>query len=735
MVNLQASKDMLDSILKDLSSEIVNQVRAKRGNQAAIQNLLNQIDETIMFEVGNMVNTNEQADKEAIQDWIEDANQKSREMLDRYKGRNSSVDKILNNSKRTFNRNQSNTVLKEMKQVEEDNKEENAGNNGAYKREDFKTRYEKNEDAIKKAKEMAKKRETFETIRGGRSNPQIIDDFTQIVGKDAASGEFYGVWKERTENLQELEKYDFKFEMKTLHRRLLSKRSDVITPALTNSFKTLQDKLSKIDFDASYNKSLDDATRQKYRDILAIDRNLKGVSKDDLRKVIGAIAPEDISRLEKDVQEISNPNDLKNTINTNLLHEIQKNNLFEIFPEDRDKIEDIVNDSRKSSSEKSTALEAIFKEERKALTEVIETSVEAEKRKLTEARLRKRDLDQEKVQEESYEAAEKEYNEFKDVKEMAETELGNLSTEVGDLKEEVDNLYEDAYASREQFIRLSEELAYDDEARRQLAEAQAARQAAVDPTKLDLEDLGFSKEFQLKDERGSGFVTKNYNFVEEYLTARDGRRGDGDNLVDKIYKQLKADSNFASVAEKLEELDSNSLEEVRHPRLSKIWARVRSIVPILKNRPSNREKDVERALKQEIEKRIQTLRHDYENPTNAPVPDIDIMSEQDRLELERAYEAQREITIDKVQRYNEKKEEYNRKNDDLVEQATIYDRDIKDKYTTRKQAFEDSLKVKVENDGRYQSNVNRAIYETVRNGQRVNPKDVKEEAEGMDRED
>ncbi len=735
MVNLQASKDMLDSILKDLSSEIVNQVRAKRGNQAAIQNLLNQIDETIMFEVGNMVNTNEQADKEAIQDWIEDANQKSREMLDRYKGRNSSVDKILNNSKRTFNRNQSNTVLKEMKQVEEDNKEENAGNNGAYKREDFKTRYEKNEDAIKKAKEMAKKRETFETIRGGRSNPQIIDDFTQIVGKDAASGEFYGVWKERTENLQELEKYDFKFEMKTLHRRLLSKRSDVITPALTNSFKTLQDKLSKIDFDASYNKSLDDATRQKYRDILAIDRNLKGVSKDDLRKVIGAIAPEDISRLEKDVQEISNPNDLKNTINTNLLHEIQKNNLFEIFPEDRDKIEDIVNDSRKSSSEKSTALEAIFKEERKALTEVIETSVEAEKRKLTEARLRKRDLDQEKVQEESYEAAEKEYNEFKDVKEMAETELGNLSTEVGDLKEEVDNLYEDAYASREQFIRLSEELAYDDEAKRQLAEAQAARQAAVDPTKLDLEDLGFSKEFQLKDERGSGFVTKNYNFVEEYLTARDGRRGDGDNLVDKIYKQLKADSNFASVAEKLEELDSNSLEEVRHPRLSKIWARVRSIVPILKNRPSNREKDVERALKQEIEKRIQTLRHDYENPTNAPVPDIDIMSEQDRLELERAYEAQREITIDKVQRYNEKKEEYNRKNDDLVEQATIYDRDIKDKYTTRKQAFEDSLKVKVENDGRYQSNVNRAIYETVRNGQRVNPKDVKEEAEGMDRED
>ncbi len=735
MVNLQASKDMLDSILKDLSSEIVNQVRAKRGNQAAIQNLLNQIDETIMFEVGNMVNTNEQADKEAIQDWIEDANQKSREMLDRYKGRNSSVDKILNNSKRTFNRNQSNTVLKEMKQVEEDNKEENAGNNGAYKREDFKTRYEKNEDAIKKAKEMAKKRETFETIRGGRSNPQIIDDFTQIVGKDAASGEFYGVWKERTENLQELEKYDFKFEMKTLHRRLLSKRSDVITPALTNSFKTLQDKLSKIDFDASYNKSLDDATRQKYRDILAIDRNLKGVSKDDLRKVIGAIAPEDISRLEKDVQEISNPNDLKNTINTNLLHEIQKNNLFEIFPEDRDKIEDIVNDSRKSSSEKSTALEAIFKEERKALTEVIETSVEAEKRKLTEARLRKRDLDQEKVQEESYEAAEKGYNEFKDVKEMAETELGNLSTEVGDLKEEVDNLYEDAYASREQFIRLSEELAYDDEARRQLAEAQAARQAAVDPTKLDLEDLGFSKEFQLKDERGSGFVTKNYNFVEEYLTARDGRRGDGDNLVDKIYKQLKADSNFASVAEKLEELDSNSLEEVRHPRLSKIWARVRSIVPILKNRPSNREKDVERALKQEIEKRIQTLRHDYENPTNAPVPDIDIMSEQDRLELERAYEAQREITIDKVQRYNEKKEEYNRKNDDLVEQATIYDRDIKDKYTTRKQAFEDSLKVKVENDGRYQSNVNRAIYETVRNGQRVNPKDVKEEAEGMDRED
>ena len=735
MVNLQASKDMLDSILKDLSSEIVNQVRAKRGNQAAIQNLLNQIDETIMFEVGNMVNTNEQADKEAIQDWIEDANQKSREMLDRYKGRNSSVDKILNNSKRTFNRNQSNTVLKEMKQVEEDNKEENAGNNGAYKREDFKTRYEKNEDAIKKAKEMAKKRETFETIRGGRSNPQIIDDFTQIVGKDAASGEFYGVWKERTENLQELEKYDFKFEMKTLHRRLLSKRSDVITPALTNSFKTLQDKLSKIDFDASYNKSLDDATRQKYRDILAIDRNLKGVSKDDLRKVIGAIAPEDISRLEKDVQEISNPNDLKNTINTNLLHEIQKNNLFEIFPEDRDKIEDIVNDSRKSSSEKSTALEAIFKEERKALTEVIETSVEAEKRKLTEARLRKRDLDQEKVQEESYEAAEKGYNEFKDVKEMAETELGNLSTEVGDLKEEVDNLYEDAYASREQFIRLSEELAYDDEARRQLAEAQAARQAAVDPTKLDLEDLGFSKEFQLKDERGSGFVTKNYNFVEEYLTARDGRRGDGDNLVDKIYKQLKADSNFASVAEKLEELDSNSLEEVRHPRLSKIWARVRSIVPILKNRPSNREKDVERALKQEIEKRIQTLRHDYENPTNAPVPDIDIMSEQDRLELERAYEAQREITIDKVQRYNEKKEEYNRKNDDLVEQATIYDRDIKDKYTTRKQAFEDSLKVKVENDGRYQSNVNRAIYETVRNGQRVNPKDVKEEAEGPDRED
>ncbi len=726
MVNLQASKDMLDSILKDLSSEIVNQVRAKRGNQAAIQNLLNQIDETIMFEVGNMVNTNEQADKEVIQDWIEEANQKSREMLDRYKGRNSSVDKILNNSKRTFNRNQSNTVLKEMKQVEEDNKEENVGNNGAYKREDFKTRYEKNENAIKKAQEMAKKRETFDSIKGGRSNSQIIDDFTQIVGEDAASGEFYGAWKERTENLQELENYDFRSEMKTLQRRLSTTTSDVITPTLTNSFKTLQDKLSKIDFDASYNSNLNATTKQKYEDILAIDRNLKGVSKDDLRKVINAIVPDDINRLERDIQEISNPNDLKNTINTNLLHEIQKNNLFEIFPEDRDKIEDIVNDSRKSSSEKSTALEAIFKEERKALTEVINTSVEAEKRKLTEARLRKRDLDQEKVQEESYEAAEKEYNEFKDVKEMAETELGNLSTEVGDLKEEVDNLYEDAYASREQFIRLSEELAYDDEARRQLAEAQATR-TDIDTTKLDLEDLGFSKEFTFED----------YDFADEDLNIyeRSGRKGKGDNFIDRICKKLESEAAYASVAEKLEGLDSNSLKPVKQSKVARFFSELRSKIPFVKNIDSRREKDIKNALYEEIEKRINKLRSDYESAKNIPLPEVDIMSEQDRLELERAYEAQREITIDKVQRHNEKKEEYNRKNDDLVEQATIYDRDIKDKYTTRKQAFEDSLKVKLENDGRYQSNVNRAIYETVRNGQRVNPKDVKEEAEGMDIED
>ncbi len=736
MANLQGSKDILESILKDLSSEISSQVRAKRGNQKAIETYLEQIDETIMFEIGNMVNAIEQADKEAIQTWVEEANKKSKEMLNRYKGRNTSVDAALKSSNRTFARNQSNTVLKEMEKAENEE--------GAYKREDFTTRYQKNEDAIKKAKDMKKKSEIFDAIKGRRKSSQIMDDFIQVVGKDTASGEVYGTWKERIENLEELVDYEFRNEIRTLQRRLLNTTDDKITPEVAKSFKTLQDKLSKIDFDASYNNSLDPTTKQRYTGILSIDKDLNGVSKDDLRAVIGTITPDDINRLERDVGEISNPDGLQVLLNEAFMLEIQDSDLFELFQDDVDKIEDIIN-SKKSVSEKSAALEAIFKEEKETLKEVSKTSVEAEKNKLKEAKLRKRELDQERAQAEKHDTAEKEHNDFKDIEEMARGELDELSdevnaleTETNQLESEATNLNAEVTRLENEYMGLAMELAEDEDKRRQLAEAQATRQSAVDPTKLDLEDLGFSKEFQLEKESLSGFnpTTVYHNFVTEDVSQRSGRNQDGDNLIDAIYSQLKKESGFANVAEKLKLNGYTEIKEVKHPRLSKMWASIRSHIPKLKNTDSRRESAIKDALTKEIEKRITALRDAHAAAQSAPIPDVDIMSDDDRLAKERAYEAHETLLQTAEENFNEVYErytntynDYTEKKEDFEGKTVIYN-DIQDKYNARKASFEESLKLQGEDKAKFMANEQKAIYKTVKDGKRVDAKSVRDEAEG-----
>ena len=59
MANLEASKNILKKLINKLENEISDQCIAKKADKTAIEDVLKQIDEAIMFEIGNMVNATE----------------------------------------------------------------------------------------------------------------------------------------------------------------------------------------------------------------------------------------------------------------------------------------------------------------------------------------------------------------------------------------------------------------------------------------------------------------------------------------------------------------------------------------------------------------------------------------------------------------------------------------------------------------------------------------------------
>ena len=274
-----------------------------------------------------------------------------------------------------------------------------------------------------------------------------------------------------------------------------------------------------------------------------------------------------------------------------------------------------------------------------------------------------------------------------------------------------------------------------------------------------MEDLGFSKEFQLEKRSLSGFnpTPVYHNFVTEGATTRTpGARQDSDSLVDEIYNQLKKESGFANVAGKLSGM--NALQKIEK---GNIFARLWDGVKALRKKVSKKEsivtaqdKQIEESLKKEIKKRIEALRDAHDAAQSVPVASADVLSEEDRLAKERAYDVAATEYESKQAEYEAKQaelinkaNEYKTKNDAFIDKSNEYDakrsekaaqegiyQEINDKYTARKKAFEDSLKVKTESDEKYQSNIKKTIYETVKNGGKVDAGSIKEEAEERDRD-
>ena len=507
MANLEASKNILKKLINKLENEISDQCIAKKADKTAIEDVLKQIDEAIMFEIGNMVNATEQADKDTIQAWVEEANKKSRDMLKRYKGRNSDIDEVLKDSEKTFSGNQSNTVMTEIKKAVEDNKEENAAQNGVYKREDFKTRYQKNEDAIKKSAEMMVKTKRLENIRGNTSQKQIMKNFKKVIGDYAGAGEKFGQWQESIKNIDEVRNYDFSDKISTLLTRVaaINKTSNAIPERLVREFNELKSKLGKINLNVS---GITDETKQAIKDILAFDDELQNKSANDVENALKAME-NNILNVKTNALEIKDPKKAKEAANKIFMNEIKNCRYFkEVFPEETHKIEDIIK-SNKSMSEKKAELSPIFSQLKKELEETLQTSYEEEEKKNYQARLRRAELlNPEKAKVEGYETAEKEHSDFKDIKEMADAEWKDLSDAVTDLETEVNALEVDKNdlevegnrleaevntleseknTLKDRMVDLAMELAEDDEKQRQAAQAGPVA-TTVDPTKLDLEE-------------------------------------------------------------------------------------------------------------------------------------------------------------------------------------------------------------------------------------------------------
>lgn len=785
MANLEASKNILKKLINKLENEISDQCIAKKADKTAIEDVLKQIDEAIMFEIGNMVNATEQADKDTIQAWVEEANKKSRDMLKRYKGRNSDIDEVLKDSEKTFSGNQSNTVMTEIEKAVEDNKEENAAQNGAYKREDFKTRYQKNEDAIKKSAEMMVKTKRLENVRGNTSQKQIMKNFKKVIGDYAGAGETFGQWQESIKNIDEVRNYDFSDKISTLLTRVaaINKTGNAIPERLVREFNELKSKLGKINFNVS---GITKETKQAIKDILAFDDELQNKSASDVENALKAME-NNILNVKTNALEIKDPKKAREAANKTFMNEIKNCRYFkEVFPEETHKIEDIIK-SNKSMSEKKAELSPIFSQLKKELEETLQTSYEEEEKKNYQARLRRAELlNPEKAKVESCETAEKEHSDFKDIKEMADAEWKDLSDAVTDLETEVNALEVDKNdlevegnrleaevntleseknTLKDRMVDLAMELAEDDEKQRQAAQAGPAA-TTVDPTKLDLEDLGFSKEFQL-EKRLSGFnpTPVYHNFVTEGATTRTpGARQDSDSLVDEIYNQLKKESGFANVAGKLSGM--NALQKIEKGNIfMRPFKGAVNVFKFLVNQGANffkkeepfvtvGQKQIEESLKKEIKKRIEALRDAHDAAQSAPVASADVLSEEDRLAKERAYDVAATEYESKQAEYEAKQaelinkaNEYKTKNDAFIDKSNEYDakrsekaaqegiyQEINDKYTARKKAFEDSLKVKTESDEKYQSNIKKTIYETVKNGGKVDAGSIKEEAEERDRD-
>lgn len=772
--NFKTNKKLLKMWLEELDGIILYQIERGRGNKDEIIELLDKMDEKIMIEIGDMIdNTTDTKDKKKIQEWITKVRSRTQKILEtarNAKGNDKSITEALNASIKEFKGNKSSTVLKEMKKVEEDNKEENAGKNGVYKRKSVDERYDENEKAIKKAEDMKKKAKEVEKIKGNNTPHRLQKNFT-----DTANREFEN-WKKRINNIEELSKDNFtKEDVEDILNDLsydikdaIAKSTKGIPEGVKSDFEKLRVNLEKIDLDDAYNTDLTKETKDAIRDILVYDEDkLKTKTLADLERVMDKISEEAIRKnLIEKALEISDPEKAREGADEQFINGIDQ--YWNIFPEEKDAIEKWVRGEVPgiSGDDRNKKIEEKFAQMAKDIFDAARTDEHTEDLKIEKAKIRKWKLDQEKAQVEKHKAAEKEHNDFKDLEEMTKEELNEIKTDVTNLETEtnelegekdtleaegnrleaeVNTLESQKKALQDQMIGLEMELDEDDEKRNQSRTATAS----VDPTKLDLEDLGFSKEFQLEKESLSGFnpTTVYHNFVTEDVSQRSGRNQDGDNLIDAIYNQLKKESGFANVAEKL---DTNGalLPIKREKGLVRLGKYIGDWFNKRTKRPTRQDKQIEESLKAEIKKRIDALRDAHTAAQSAPVAGV--LSAEDRLEKERAYnvasteyetkraeyEAKYEELINKANEYRtknqafmDKSNEYETKKADLTEKEGMH-KDIKDKLEARKKAFEDSLKVKKVSDNKYQSNLNKAIYKTVNDGKRVNAESVRNEAEG-----
>ena len=435
-MDLKLYKNQLEKILKDLDKEIdvqFGKADESKINTTNITAILGRIDNQIInrAQIAKGMYGDEDTRK-GIKQMIDDMNKEVKARLDRF------ADSVSNDDKKDeigalYNKNvKNNATNKTQKQLDE-----LESGSKKYERKDVNERLTDAKKEFAEAKKIYEKSEKYEKLKtsSGKTDAELEAQFTEFQA-DAQT------WKDMLQKLEEVKKYDYQKNLEELAS--LANSGITVEKELVDKYKDFQKHLHFL-----RDKTV--ATALDGQDPAKMDIN-------DIRINLSTLQSFNIEEL----PDIKDNADCVEAVNEVFNKKINKLDILNLFPEDKKKIKESLNDDSKTLADKWKDIEKFVKENRNVIKDLSKTSKNDAKVNMDKVDNKIKRLEEEKDNEEK--AKKKPVPTAIDSTRINLTEIGLDDDEI--VEDENGNLYDFAKVKEEDFDVVVDNLyaqIYDDE--------------------------------------------------------------------------------------------------------------------------------------------------------------------------------------------------------------------------------------------------------------------------------
>lgn len=349
-MDLKLYKNQLEKILKDLDKEIDVQFGKADESKMDMKNItaiLGRIDNQIINRAQIAKGMyGDKTTRDDIKQMIDDMNKEVKARLDRFADSVSTDDKkheIGGLYNKHVKNNATNKTQRQLDELESGDKK--------YQLEDVDKRLDKAEKEYEKSKKIYEKSEKYEKLKtsSGLTDADLQNQFGEFQTQAQ-------VWKDMLQKLEEVKKYDYQKNLEELAS--LANSGITVEKELVDKYKDFQKHLHFL-LDQTVATSLDGQDPAK-------------MSLTDIRINLATLQACDIEKL----PEIADNNASVEATNEAFSRRINKLDILNLFPEDKKRIKESLNDDSKPLAEKWKDIEKFVKENRNVVKDLSKTTKE-----------------------------------------------------------------------------------------------------------------------------------------------------------------------------------------------------------------------------------------------------------------------------------------------------------------------------------------------------------------------